>query len=373
MHRYAYWSAIFLFIGLVCAKFSTETGFTSLIRFGESWQNRRVGRLQGLPIATAPNSYGYDGQFYAQLALDPLLLDSATPQALDVPAYRARRILPSAGASILGLGEPWWTLQAYALLNVACWIIFARLLRSVLPLSGGRTFARWFGCLFSMGVLESVRQSLVDLPLLVLLALAVAAENRHRPKVSAVWLALANLTKESGLIGTLAVMARPPVRPLVTRPGLLSFGVAVVPLALWACYVNFRIPASAQSSGMGNFAWPLAGLVAHLEKCSLELAAGNWDGRFSMGLLAALGFVLQAWTLWRTPRLDSGWWRVGAAYSILLLFLGPWVWSGYWAACRALLPMTIAFNLLLPGSSRNFWVLWAAGNATLLHAIWRFL
>ena len=63
---------------------------------------------------------------------------------------------------------------------------------------------------------------------------------------------------------------------------------------------------------------------------------------------------------------------VGAAYSVLLLFLSHWVWSGYWAACRAVLPMTVAFNLLLPANSR-FWPLWILGNLTLLHGVWRFL
>lgn len=66
------------------------------------------------------------------------------------------------------------------------------------------------------------------------------------------------------------------------------------------------------------------------------------------------------------------WWRVGVAYGVLLLFLGPWVWSGYWAACRAVLPLTIAFNLLLP-ANRAFWPLLILGNLSLLHAVWRFL
>ena len=76
--------------------------------------------------------------------------------------------------------------------------------------------------------------------------------------------------------------------------------------------------------------------------------------------------------LWRTPQFSSPWWRIGAAYSFLLLFLGTWVWSGYWAVCRAVLPMTITFNLLLP-VNRAFWPLWILGNLTVLHAIWRFL
>jgi len=76
--------------------------------------------------------------------------------------------------------------------------------------------------------------------------------------------------------------------------------------------------------------------------------------------------------LWRSPLPTAPWWRIGAVYSILFLFLSSWVWSGYWAACRAVLPMTVAFNLLLP-PGRWFWSWWILGNITLLHGVWRFL
>ncbi|MES1167867.1 MAG: hypothetical protein ABUL61_01725, partial [Oleiharenicola lentus] len=124
--------------------------------------------------------------------------------------------------------------------------------------------------------------------------------------------------------------------------------------------------------GLGNFTWPLLGFLGHLRTCGTALLSGNLDGRYTMGLLAALVFVIQILVLWRTPSPRSAWWRIGAAYSLLFVFLSPWVWSGYWAASRALLPMTIAFNLLLP-AQRHFWPLWVLGNLTLLHGLWRFL
>jgi hypothetical protein len=103
-----------------------------------------------------------------------------------------------------------------------------------------------------------------------------------------------------------------------------------------------------------------------------ELLLGNLDSRYSFSLIAIAGLTTQAWVLWRNPLPQSPWWRIGTAYSLLLIFLSPWVWSGYWAACRAVLPMTIAFNLLLP-VTRAFWPLWFLGNLTMLHAVWRFL
>jgi hypothetical protein len=373
MSQRAYWICICFFVALVALKFSPQAGFTSLIRFGETWAARRHVLLEGMPVATVVNSNGYDGQFYAQIALDPFLRHPDTARVLDIPAYRARRILTPATASIAGLGNPWWTLQAYALINVGCWFMLAWLLAKALPTSDPANFARWLGCMFSMGVLESVRQSLVDLPALLLLTVAISAQAKSHTIRSTMWLALGNLTKESNLLGAFALCFGDPKRPFPFKKALLSFSLAAIPLLAWSWYVGYRLPSPSESGGLGNFTWPLLGLGLHFRSCLTELAAGNWDGRFSMGLLGAVGFITQAWFLWRHPNLQSGWWRAGAAYAFLFLFLSPWVWSGYWAVSRVVLPMTVAFNLLLPSSSRTFWPLWALGNVSMLHAVWRFL
>jgi hypothetical protein len=49
-----------------------------------------------------------------------------------------------------------------------------------------------------------------------------------------------------------------------------------------------------------------------------------------------------------------------------MIFLGQAVWEGHpGAATRVLMPMTFAFNLLLP-STRWFWLLWVLGNVNVL-------
>ena len=368
MPRPAYWLAVLLFVGLVMAKFDPQSGFTSLIRFGESWKERRLPQLALLPIATATGSSGYDGQFYAQIALDPLLRDPHLASSLDAPAYRAHRILMPATASVLGLGRPWWTLQIYALLNVACWLALAWLLRGEIAGADSVSFARWFGCLFCMGVLESVRQSLVDLPALLLLVLAVKAARRGNGSLTH-WLTLGNLAKESSLLASTALLLPP--RPDLGRSARL-LAISAAPLVAWFVYVGFRFQGNPGSSGTGNFTWPLLGALQQAAQSGREVLSGNFDSRHTFALVALAGLVVQASVLWRNRQPESHWWRIGAAYSVLLVFLGPWVWSGYWAVCRAVLPMTIAFNLLLPASGR-FWLFWVAGNLTLLHALWRFL
>ncbi len=373
MSRHLYWIASLLFLAMVLAKFSSQTGFTSLIRFGDTWQHHRHRAVRNLPLATAPGSNGYDGQFYAQIALDPLLRDPGLAEILDTPAYRARRILIPALAAVLGLGNPWWTLQAYALFNVACWFALGWLLhRNAGDGNGWTAFARWSGCMFSMGVLDSVRQSLVDLPALLLLALAINAQMQSRLGRTTLWLALANLTKETSLLGALALHADKSLTHIRWRRASVSLALATVPFLVWSVYVGRRFPHSSGGTGLGNLDWPLLGLLTQFKYSLREILSGNFDGRYSFALLAMLGLFTQLGVLWRTPQFQSPWWRVGAAYSLLLFFLSFWVWSGYWAVCRAVLPMTVAFNLLLP-ANRFFWPLWVGGNLTLLHAVWRFL
>ena len=372
MTRLACWIAALFFTALVLANFDPHTGFTSLIRFGETWQDRRHSSLQNLPIATVPGSNGYDGQFYAQIALDPLLRGSEIKQIVDAPVYRSRRILTPAIAAILGVGSSWRTLQAYALLNVACWFALGWLLLRQIGNRDWIAFARWTGCMFSLGVLDSVRQSLVDLPALLLVVLAVRSSERPNNPGSTLWLALGNLAKETNLLSTVALHADKLLSRAHRRHALLSLAVAALPIALWSLYVHTRLAGAGDGHAAGNFTWPLMGILIQAKVSLREVLHGNLDSRYAFCLLGIAGLSVQVFFLWRTPQFTSPWWRIGAVFSVLFLFLGSWVWSGYWAVCRAVLPMTIAYNLLLP-ASRRFWPMWIAGNLTLLHGVWRFL
>jgi hypothetical protein len=206
----------------------------------------------------------------------------------------------------------------------------------------------------------------------LLLLLAIRSCARSQVFRTAPWLALANLAKETSVLGTCAILADGFVIKARRGRTFLGLLVAIVPIGLWSLYVHRRFGVTDTTVGLGNFTWPLLGLLLQIKLCVHELLKGNFDSRYVFGLVAIASLSIQVFALWRSPNLSSPWWRVGAAYSLLLPFLGLWVWSGYWAACRAVLPMTIAFNLLLP-VNRNFWPLWIAGNLTLVHAIWRFL
>ena len=101
-----YAAAIVLFVTSIAKWYEPDTGLTALIKFGERLEHRRLPSVQAVPRRIYADSIGYDGQFYAQLAVDPLLGDPGIGVALDAPAYRARRILFSWTAYLAGLGRP---------------------------------------------------------------------------------------------------------------------------------------------------------------------------------------------------------------------------------------------------------------------------
>ena len=90
------------------------------------------------------------------MALDPLLLDPQLHVALDNPPYRAQRILLSWIAWLLGLGKPFWILNAYAAINLIFWIWFAWLARRLFAPHGWPGFAGY------AAVLRDVRRDRID-------------------------------------------------------------------------------------------------------------------------------------------------------------------------------------------------------------------
>src|SRR3954468_4885637 len=107
---------------------SPEFGITKFLRVGREFEDRGTAVFQATPKFIdpyPPHRWGFDGQLYAEMALDPLLRDPHLNVALDDPPYRGQRILLSWLAWAIGLGKPFWILNAYAALNLIFWVGFA--------------------------------------------------------------------------------------------------------------------------------------------------------------------------------------------------------------------------------------------------------
>ena len=361
--RAAYAGCVAVFVWAVAQFYQPATGFTSLISIGDATDVRAVTALRQVPHYVYKDSAGYDGEYYVQLALDPTLRNPELATAIDNLPYRARRILFCAVAWLGGLGQPAWIVQSHALFNVVSWFLLAWVLLRWFPPTDWNNFLRWFGGMFSHGVCMSVRDSLVDGPSVLLIAVAMAAvESGSRSRATAL-VALAGLGKETNLLA-LAGLAN--ARWRESRAWLRFARTAVLaalPLLAWLAYVRWKA-GPAGDAGLRNFALPLAGLG---EKWGAALAglALRSDSTLRWTTVAvtfALTVQCLFFVLWRRPR--EAWWRVGAAFAVMMMFLATPVWEGLpGAAARIVLPMTLAFNVLVPRG--RWWLpLLIAGNLT---------
>jgi hypothetical protein len=176
-------------------------------------------------------------------------------------------------------------------------------------------------------------------------------------------LGVAGLGKDTNVLA--AALFVPPDAPRGRRwAAALGQAVLVVgPLLLWSAIIS-RWLHGEMETGQRNFSLPFAGLVEKAADITSSLMAHGYprpsvifyDLAVLVGLLAQFFFFLLR-PRWRDP-----WWRLGASYAFLMIFLGDAVWEGYpSAAARVLLPMVLAFNLLLPRKGW-WWALLLLGN-----------
>jgi hypothetical protein len=356
------------------------TGFTSLIAIGEVLELRKVSALRQVPHYVYEDSAGYDGAYYVQLALHPTLDSPELYWAIDNLSYRARRILFCWVAWLLGLGQPAWIVQAHALLNVICWFALAWVLLRWFPPTSWDRFLRWFGILFSHGVCMSVRNSLVDAPSLLLVALAVRWLEEGRRGTAGAVLGLAGLGKETNLLAVAGF-----ADPLRRDRGIpawrsarawLRYGLASVlvtlPLLAWMAYIRWKT-GPAEDPGLGNFTVPLAGLAEKWAHAVGGLVLGRHDP-LAYWATAAATLALTVQFLYLVSRWRPGdlWWRIGAVFAGMMVFLSTPVWEGFpGAATRVLLPMTLAFNVLVPRGRKWLPVL-LMGNLSVIASVREF-
>jgi len=364
-----YAAVVALFLWTLAQFYIPGKGLSYLIAFGANQEQARLSKIRKLDYFVTKGSDGYDAQYYVQIAMDPSLQNQALKRAVDSLPYRGRRILFAATAYAFGLGQPAWILQAFALQNVVTWFLLAGLLLHWFPPRHWDNFIRWAGVMLSFGVCLSFRNALFDGPSLLVIAFGVYLLDRGRPGWSTAVFALGGLGKETNLFGSAALLPR-------FSDGGRAWGLAVLrglltaaPLALWALYIAVCVGGKAGDLGARNFNLPFVSYAHKLREIAdglPELSAANTGPLWSVCMLVAL--TVQFLYLVLRPQWTQAWWRIGITYAVLLVFLGDAVWEGYpGAASRVLLPMQLAFNVLVP-AGRAWRLVLVLGNLTMLAA-----
>jgi hypothetical protein len=339
----------------VASQYSSGHGLTKLLEVGPVYLPRALPQFQALNPATT-HRLGYDGQFYAQVAIDPLLRNPGLAQALDVPEYRSRRILMPALAWLLGARRPSAVVTAYILLHVASWYVLLWLLiHSERP----ETVQHWLcivAIVLTTGALASLQRSLTDLPAATLLVAAAVLAGRSRT----IFLSLAVLTRE-----TYALCAWAPLPDLrkTSHPfwrGSAHIVAIILPFLIWAVYVRSRF--ENHFYGEDNFAWPFEGWIYGP---ILALVRGHRAAG-----VAGLSLLVELLYLAIRPRLDSFYWRVAISFGVASCFLSDEPLGSDVSFTRDLLPMTIGFNILLMRERPAKFLFWfIAGNIGLFSGL----
>ena len=352
-------------IQILINHYSPKDFFLQLIYFGQQFEDRSSDEINQL--VPRHTNIGYDGQFYAQLALDPGLINSTTKKALDSPNYRAQRIGLPIAAHILGLGKTRYILHIYSLINFGFWILFLCFLLKELNPNCLKDILLFVAIFWSSGTLISLSKSVTDFPAA---AIALFAIMKYKSLTkSSIRIAIAGLVKETSIISLIATNWINKNKKIQFRNIVISATLIAIPTILWHYYVNFRF-GSPSASGLHNFGWPLTGIVDKIYNSFHALYFIDDDVKFTQKiylffeLICPISLLVQAIYLLLFPKFTNQFWRFGIGFVFLLIMVSPYVWNEQYAYTRVFLPLTFGFNFLIykVETGRRFFFLYGLGN-----------
>lgn len=318
---------------------------------------------------------GFDGQFYVQLSTDPLLLKPETAPALDNVMVRAHRILLPIVTWLLSGGSPGLVLWVYPLLNLVAWIALAVMAWRILPRTGVGGPAAFLAIVLGPGAVESASRALSDLPAFVLAFASLSVPTLG----GAVLLALAGLGRETVWLAWPARQSFDGPWWSHWRRWMLDGVITVAPLALWMISLQLRFWSDSRVDD-SYLGLPLSGVMSRFGEMTAQISTRPLSSVADLVLHPAmqsgmliLSMLAQFIYLVLRPQKQEAIWRWGLLSGVFVLCLSWSTWEAFYTVTRHLLPLHMAFNLLLVKASHprsHRWMWFALGN---LYAIPRVL
>jgi hypothetical protein len=312
-------------------------------------------------LLVAPNSSGYDGQFYYRIACDPFSTQAVVAGVhFDYPVYRLQRIGYPLLVWMLSFGNraavPWMmiavNLAALASIGAAA-VMATRDLR--VPAWSCLALALY------PGFLLSVSRDLVEPLEVFLILIALVLLQRKRFVVAACFLVLAALTKETSLLFALGVL----VSGLMTRPRQKIYLVSLAPFAAhlgWKV-VLFRLWRLPMTFVTGeHFMFPFSGFLARARD-AISAGASGRTALIEMAMLVTFGVIVLFGfrSSLAANEIKVAW----LLYAALLFTLGTEFWWEDWAFLRVAVEFSIFGGLIALTSQR-----WRIAAQSLLGLGW---
>lgn len=273
--------------------------------------------------------WGYDGQFYAALATDPLLQKVETRRALDTASYRAQRVLLPALAWLFAWGKAhaalWRYLALVWLLGLGSVLLVAWFL-----MRNGASVLWALPLVVHDGLVVSLTRATPDAAAVTLVLGVLLALQASKWGWAAALLAAAVLTRE-----TSASIVVPAFlwqwKEKQWRRAWAVVGPAIAAFFAWRVYLRVHL-GFLPLAGLGNFGPPLGWVPWKVRQV---FAPADMNGVEVLGLLVLLATVASLAAAFVS---SLGLWELAyLVFGFFGLFLGPSVITEAYAYSRVLM------------------------------------
>jgi len=347
--------------GLIAA----AAAFAFVVARWASWAHHNlanfilVGRFYSNPAQLPPGipvqpTWGYDGQYYYRLALNPANL-AQTAYGIRVDrSYRFMRIGYPAVTWLLSFGQHSLVPAMLIAVNVAA-VGAMGYFGGVLARQGGR-HVLW-GLLMTayFGLVTSVARDTAEPLAAAFLLAGLVALRARRPWAAGLMLACGALTRETVMVGVAAIAIVRVIRLLRTRqrPGRddLPWMLPSVVFAAWQLVIlavtgSLAVASDGSKNAGLPFSAPLHALVVNLRHISMSY----WPSQYDMWLLEFFGLALAcilATAALRVSRAAS-WEKLALyLYVIEICVVTPTTWSSLDADMRSFIEVYLFAVVIL--------------------------
>jgi hypothetical protein len=313
-----------------------------------SFNQKRVDAVESsIPRQFVSNQYGYDGQFYYRLALDPFSNEEQVQGlSIDHPPWRQQRILLPVLTWLFARSDPELTATVMLAINL--------LAVAGLTLVGGALLrfhglSPWSAVLlaFYPGFTISVERFLSEPLSFLLLLLSLLSLAHKRIALGGIILALAVLARETALAAALAMAGiwflQSVLRMKIDQwkaPGPAYWMPAIITYISWQLWLQSIWSESAYSAAEKGhlLVWPFAGIAASFLELITKFSLDNIF--FLIMMLAVFTWTLIVGFTFRGSQGVYRW--LWLAYFLLTTLLGVAIWDN----SPRFLRITTELNLL---------------------------